>query len=341
MFNFISNARKIIYAILAMVFLIVSSGCEKALNLKDPKSNRVAIFDELWNVMDQRYAMFSFKGVDWNSVYKVYRDQVSDNMTDEQLFQVSAAMLRTLQDGHVVLISGSDTAGYDGFYRPFAVNFNYDNVLNTYLHNEYQTSGPVIYKTEGNIGYLYYGSFANDISDAQMDKIISDMSGTKGLIIDVRSNTGGNSANVDRLASRFIATRSLVKYDLVKSGTGHDDFLDPEPHYLSSTAQFYGQPIIVLTNRTCFSACNDFALYMSGVPNAKLIGDQTGGGGGIPHNYVLANGWKLQYSATATLSPLNKNIENGILPYMYVEISQNDELNGRDPILEKAFETLQ
>lgn len=341
MFNVISNVRKIIYAILAIAFLVVAPGCEKALNLKDPQSDKVAVFEELWKVMDQHYSMFTFKGVDWNNVHKTYRDQVNDNMTDEQLFQVLAAMLRTLQDGHVVLIAGSDTAYYDGFYRPYPVNFNYDNVVNTYLQNDYQTSGPIIYKTSRDIGYLYYGSFANEITDAQMDKVISDMSGTKGLIVDVRSNTGGSSSNVDKLASRFIAVRTLVKYDLVKSGAGHDDFFDPEPHYLSPAAQFYGRPVIVLTNRMCFSACNDFALYMSGIPNVKLIGDQTGGGGGIPHNYLLSNGWKLQYSATATLSPFKKNIEDGILPYTHIDITQNDELNGRDPILEKAFETLQ
>jgi C-terminal processing protease CtpA/Prc len=133
----------------------------------------------------------------------------------------------------------------------------------------------------------------------------------------------------------------VVKYDVVKNGPGHDDFNNPKPYYLSPAGQYYANPVVVLTNRSCFSACNDFALYMSGISIVKLIGDQTGGGGGIPNNYLLANGWKLQYSATITLSPVKDNIENGIPPYVNIEISSTDELNGKDPILEKALQFLQ
>ena len=50
--------------ILIGLFVFTQSGCEKVLD-KDPASNPVAVFDDLWTVMDQRYALFSIKGVDW------------------------------------------------------------------------------------------------------------------------------------------------------------------------------------------------------------------------------------------------------------------------------------
>ena len=80
---------------------------------------------------------------------------------------------------------------------------------------------------------------------------------------------------------------------------------------------------------------------MSELPNVKLIGDQTGGGGGIPYNYILANGWKIQYTASLTLSPEKTTIENGILPDLNVGITSIDEYNGRNPIIERAFQLLQ
>jgi C-terminal processing protease CtpA/Prc len=79
---------------------------------------------------------------------------------------------------------------------------------------------------------------------------------------------------------------------------------------------------------------------MSDIKNVQLYGDQTGGGGAIPLNYILANGWKIQFSASITLSPLKENIENGIMPDMNIFISSINEVNGVDPILERAFLTL-
>ena len=207
--------------------------------------------------------------------------------------------------------------------------------------NDYSVSGPVIYKIVNNIGYLYYNSFFNDISDEQVDKIINDMNSVKGLIVDVRSNTGGRSANVNKLFRRFISARRLVKYELKKNGPGHDNFSEPEPYYLDPAATTFTKPVVVLTNRSCFSGCNDFVSYMSELPNVKLMGDQTGGGGSIPYHYILANGWKIQYSATVTLSPDKLSIENGIQPDENIGITPIDETNGRDPILEKAYQSLQ
>jgi C-terminal processing protease CtpA/Prc len=126
-----------------------------------------------------------------------------------------------------------------------------------------------------------------------------------------------------------------------KKGPGHDDYMDPVPYYLSPAGTHYGNPVALLTNRSCFSACNDFVLYMSGLSNVKQIGDQTGGGGGIPRDYVLANGWKLQYTSTVTLSPAKASVENGIVPAISITITPTDETNGKDPILEKAFQSLQ
>jgi C-terminal processing protease CtpA/Prc len=126
-----------------------------------------------------------------------------------------------------------------------------------------------------------------------------------------------------------------------KKGPGHEDFTDPQPYYLSPAGQHYNGPVVILTNRSCFSSCNDFILYMSILPNVKLMGDQTGGGGGLPRDYILSNGWKLQYTSTVTLSPAKEIVENGIQPDVNITITPIDETNGKDPILENAFQSFQ
>ena len=203
------------------------------------------------------------------------------------------------------------------------------------------TAGPVIYKIQDNIGYLYYDSFDHAVTAEQLDAVMAAMKNTKGLIIDLRSNHGGDSRNAELLFSHFITTRRLVKYEVFKNGPGHNDFATPEPYYINPSASYYPAPVCLLINRGCYSTCNDAALYFSQLNNSILIGDQTGGGGGIPNNYLLANGWKLQYTASATMSPDKQYIENGIQPAVQVSISMQDINNGKDPILEKAVQLLQ
>ena len=322
------------------LFAILFFGCEKPLQLKSPESSHRAIFEELWKVLDERYSLFSIKNVDWQKSYQTFNLQVSDDMTEKNFFHVLSSMLDSLKDGHITLTSPADSFTYDGFYALYPVNFNYNNILNNYLRNDYKTSGPLVYKITEGVGYIYYKSFANDISDDQVDYVINEMKDTRGLMIDVRNNTGGNTSNADKLFSRFITSPALVKYEKIKKGTGHDDFYDALPHNVSPASITYSKPVAVLTNRKCFSACNDFVLYMSQLPNVKLFGDQTGGGGSIPHQYILANGWKIQYSATLTLSPQKIPVENGIAPDQSLTITPIQENNGVDIIIESAFQYL-
>jgi hypothetical protein len=333
--------KKIVPSTLVIAVLFVPSSCEKALDVRSPSTSPIDIFDEVWQTIDKRYSLFSVKGVDWNTIYNQYRSQVTAGMTDKSLFDLTASMLETLKDGHVTLISGFDTATYQNFYKPFPANFNYNTLRNNYLKNSYQTNGKIIYKVVDQIGYIYYPGFGIDITDQQLADIFGEMSQTKGLILDVRNNTGGKSNNVNQLAGRFISAKTLVKYELIKKGPGHDDFFEAVPYYVESSGQYYKNRVVVLTNRACYSACNDFVMYMSFLPNVTLMGDQTGGGGSLPHNYILANGWNLQFSATLTLSPAKTNIENGVAPDINILITPQDEISGKDPILEKAFQALQ
>jgi hypothetical protein len=323
------------------ILLFAGVKCEKAFDAGKTGSDPVAVFEEVWKVMDQRYALFEVKNVDWNAVYEYYRSRVSTGMSETDLFNVLGDMLDLVKDGHVSIANSGQTRSYDNFYTAFAANFNYTNLLNNYLGNDYITKGPLLYKIVDSVGYIYYKSFASEADAALLDNLFTDLSArTKGLILDVRDNTGGSSENSSRLFSHFIPAKTLVKFERMKRGPGHSDFYEPEAYYVSPASTVYKKRVAVLTNRKCFSTCNDFVLFMSSLENVKLYGDQTGGGGGIPQDYLLPNGWKLQYTASLTLSPQKQSIENGILPDVNVVISPIDESNGRDPILDRAFLSL-
>jgi Peptidase family S41/Tricorn protease C1 domain len=326
--------------ILIIILLNFIAGCKQERLLKQ-KQSPVAVFNEVWEVLDKRYALFSLKNTDWNAVHAEFKTSIRDDMTERELFKKISQMLERLKDGHVALLSPSDTAVYDQFYTIYPKNFNWQNIVNNYLNNQYKTSGPLIYKISGQIGYIYYPSFAQAITDEQAASVFREMSSVKGIIIDVRNNTGGSVTNAEKLIRFFMPRQQIIKYELIKKGTGHNDFFEPQPFNLNPGAILINKPAVVLTNRACFSACNDFVLYSSTLPGIKIVGDQTGGGGGIPYNYILANGWKLQYTATMTLSPGKQPVENGIQPHINASISSLEEAAGRDPVLETAIRLLQ
>lgn len=323
------------------VFVITCLGCEKALHIKNPTTTPVAVYDDLWNALDKNYALFKIKNIDWDSINTYNRPEFRNDLSTPDLFSKCGKMLEALKDGHVSLISNDRTYIYEYFHTGYLTNFNLTNIQKNYLANQFQQLGPVIYKVVDEIGYVHYGSFRENISEAQLGTFFNDIAATKGLIIDVRNNSGGSLTNVEKFFSRFINAKKLVKYELKKKGPGRNDFYEKEPSFISPAGTFYDKPIVVLTNRTCFSACNDFVLYMSNLPNVRIVGDQTGGGGAIPANYLLVNGWKLQYSSSVTLSPDGIPVENGILPDYVVNISPIEEGQGKDPILEKGYQLLQ
>jgi hypothetical protein len=66
----------------------------------------------------------------------------------------------------------------------------------------------------------------------------------------------------------------LVGYIQHKTGKGHSDFSEPYPKYIEpSTRLRFQKPVVVLTNRKCFSTTNDFVNAMSYAPNVTILGE--------------------------------------------------------------------
>jgi hypothetical protein len=317
------------------IILLVCCSCNKAI-IKTESSDAVAVFENLWHTLDARYAMFTYKHVDWQAVHNKYRAKVSESTTADQLFVICADMLDELKDGHVSLTSNTQIYSYTGYYLSYDHNFNYD-VLKTKYVTALKTKGILAYQVVNGLGYLYVPSFGQELKADDINAALEEFEAVDKIIIDVRDNTGGGSVVADLLASKFAGQKTLVKYDAYKRGAGHDDYFPQVAKYLDAgDSRFAGKQVAVLTNRRCFSSCNDFVLYMSLLPNAVIIGDQTGGGGGTPFNVELPNGWLLSYSSSQATSPNGLNIENGIVPDFLVTNSLSDNTNRRDAIFEYA-----
>lgn len=294
-------------------------------------------FEALWKIMDEHYCFFDYKKINWDSVHTVYSARISDKMNEEQLFGVLSEMLAELKDGHVNLYSAFDVSRYWSWYEDFPENFNL-YVQKKYLGKDFMISSGIKYKVlSDNVGYMYYESFAVNVGDGNLDQIIAKFSTCNGIIIDVRDNTGGNLTNVDMIAARFTNERRLVGYIQHKTGKGHSDFSTPYPKYLETTGRLrFQKPVVVLTNRQCFSSTNDFVSVMKQLDNVTIVGDSTGGGSGMPFSSELPNGWSVRFSSSPLYNAEMQQTEFGIAPDVKVGLKEADVARNIDTIIECA-----
>lgn len=324
--------------LLYLLIILTITGCEKIYFGTDPENTPLSNFESLWSTVDKKYTFFSFKGIDWDSVNSVYRPMITDDMTDEELFEVLFEMLSVLKDAHVNLWAPFNISRYEAVFLESPQNFNYPLLQRNYLGNDYKITGALINQIIDSVGYIYYGSFMYYVSDYDIDYVLEAFKNVKGIIIDVRDNGGGDPTNGFKLTSHFTEKKIHVLESYLKNGQGHDDFSDANHISVEPEGDFqFTKKVVVLTNRSSFSATNMFVGIMKALPNVIIMGDTTGGGGGAPAGSELPNGWSYRFSATKTLLPDGFNIENGIPPDILVYMDPADEILGIDSILERAL----
>lgn len=303
-------------------------------------------FDALWTVVDQHYCFFDEKEVDWNEVYRRYRPRVADDMRALEFFNLCAQMLDELRDGHVNLSSSFKVSYYRKWWSDYPQNYDERLVEQYYMKFDYSTVGGIDYAVlASNVGYIRYPSFSYPVGESALDAILSQFALCKGIIIDVRNNGGGAITNVETLVSRFIGERMLAGTICHKTGPGHNDFSDPFPFYFEPAEPGrvkWIKPVVVLTNRSTFSAANNFVSIMQYVPGVSIVGARTGGGSGMPFSSEIPCGWGIRMSACPVYDPMGKTTEFGVDPTPGCEVDLDPvlALAGIDTMLDFAVETI-
>lgn len=330
--------KKVFFFIFSLFLIMNFSSCIDEEEFSDsPRGN----FEALWKIINEHYCFFDYKaeeyGLDWNEVYSRYSKQVDDGMSESQMFEVLGNMLSELRDGHVNMYASFDYVRYWSWQEDYPSNFS-DTLQRRYLGTDYKISSGMKYrKLDDNIGYVYCGSFSNSIGEGNLDDILLALATCNALIIDVRNNGGGLLTSAEQLAARFTDEEVLVGYMQHKTGTEHSDFSAMEEQTLKPSSGIrWHKPVAVLTNRSVFSAANEFVKYMKCCPNVTVIGDKTGGGAGLPFSSELPNGWSVRFSACPMYDKDKRITEFGIEPAHNVQLTDDDFKRGQDSIIEYA-----
>lgn len=337
-----SITKNIIYALTTAIGLMTAASCiDEEPYVNTPEGN----FEALWKLIDERYCFFEYKekklGIDWDSIHDEYKRRITPKMDNYQLFEVCCDMLSELKDGHVNLSAAFDIGREWSYYEPYPENFD-QQIQQNYLETDYKIASGLKYKIlDDNIGYVYCESFNDAIGDGNLSYMLDALSTCTGLIVDIRNNGGGRISTAHQLASRFTNEKKLIGYMSHKTGKGHYDLSDPEPVYMEPSDGIRWQKnTVVLTNRRCFSAANDFVKCMKTCPNVTILGDYTGGGSGMPFTQEIPCGWSVRYSAVIIYDKDMNHTEFGIEPDIKAGMEEKDMRKGKDTIIEKAREFL-
>ncbi|MBD5276607.1 MAG: S41 family peptidase [Bacteroides sp.] len=333
---------RILKAISITILLLAAAACHK---VDDYSGGLYGNFDALWSIVDEHYCFFEEKDVDWKEVGERYRAQIDpEGMETTDFFLLCGSMLSELKDGHVNLSSSFNTSYYRRWWSDYKQNFDLRLVQQFYLEFDYAQSGPLSYKVlNDSIGYMRVSTMASGITHGALDVSMLEFAeaGCPALVIDVRDNGGGMMTTTQTLVERFISERTLAGYISHKTGPGHNDFSSPYPFYYDPAEGHvrWLRPVVIVTNRSTFSAANSFVSIMRLLPGVLIVGDTTGGGSGMPFSSEIPCGWGVRMSACPVYDARMNLTEHGVEPSpgCRVDLDPEQALRGKDTILELAL----
>lgn len=301
-------------------------------------------FEALWSALDRHYCFFQYKNVDWQEVHDRYAAKISNSMTLKSFSAYAPRCLKNLKTDTPTCRHHSTrrATGFGNNSRKTTTRL----VEEHYLHFDYRRTSGISYRIlDNNYAYMRYPSFSYSIGEGNLDNVLATLALADGLIVDVRDNGGGIITNAETLVARFIDKRILAGYISHKTGSGHDDFSEPYAYYIDPAkgrVHWTGKPIAVLTNRSTYSAANNFVSIMKSLPNVVVVGDATGGGCGMPFTSELPNGWSVRFSAAPIYDADRQLTEFGVQPTdgCQTDMTDADRQRGVDTIIERAFEAL-
>lgn len=166
---------------------------------------------------------------------------------------------------------------------------------------------------ENGMGLIYVRRIRNDLI-AQLDKAVAELKGVRGLIIDVRGNSGGGF-EFDRAHRNFVADKTE----------------EPE------RPRFTG-PMALLIDSRCISAGEGWASWFIANQRARVFGTATAGASARKTTYELKNKlFKVTFPVKPYKGYLDRIIEHrGLEPDVAIRQTAKDLAAGRDTVLEAA-----
>ena len=326
--------------------------------LSKPADHPVAVFDALVEIFNTHYAFFSVRDVDWARVVEMHRNQVNNDLSDKELFKIIKSLLSNINDGHVTL-----TARINGTQRSFDAGrprasdrlkrFKLDRKASNKASYWMRGIGEKLVDDDVETGAgkaIRFGLIDEEIGvlsirsmsgggrkaiDNAMDRAMELFEDARAVIIDVSMNGGGDDAFARRIASRFVAERTLGYYKYAGDGEGER----PQPIYIEpGKGKRYTGPIFLITSHKTASAAEIFTLALRALPNVTHVGDATEGILSDMLEKRLPNGWRLSLSNEVYLDVRKTLWEGkGIQPDIFADVRKRKKAKDKHKLAARQF----
>ncbi len=247
-------------------------------------------------------------------VYKVNGEDVTSQTLDEIVSQIRGEIGTKVE---ITVLRGENREEYTGTATRALIEEE------TVTH-ELKDNG---------IGYIQVSGF-DEVTLKQFDAALDDLNNQnmQGLIVDLRSNPGGNLSTVVDMVDLILGEGTIVS---IKDKKGNDDV------YTSDKECKLHVPLVVLINGYSASASEIFAGAVKDYKIGTLVGTTTYGKGIVQNIYPFTDGTSLKLTCSEYFTPNGTNIHGvGIEPDVVIEYEYDENNPEKDNQLEKAIEVL-
>lgn len=188
---------------------------------------------------------------------------------------------------------------------------------------------------DNNIAYIAISTFGDNTTNLLKQNLQELLKNNpKGLILDLRYNSGGYLTTAIEVISQFIPS-GVVMYE--QSGDGAETSYEAIPGGLATEI-----PLVVLVNEGSASASEITAGAIQDFGRASLVGVTTYGKGSVQNWIPLSdNEGAVRITIARWLTPKHRQINKvGLTPDYVVPITDDDIKAGKDPQLDKAIELI-
>lgn len=183
---------------------------------------------------------------------------------------------------------------------------------------------------EDNIGYICVTEF-DKVTYKQFEEALSDLNsqGMNGLVIDLRSNPGGNLSTVVKMLDLMLP-EGIVVYTEDKNGE--------KVEYTSDADLEYAGPLAVLVNGYSASASEIFAGAIQDYEAGIIVGTTSYGKGVVQQLLPLSDGTCVKLTVSEYFTPNGRNIHGvGIEPDVEIVYEADEENSEADNQLDAAI----
>ena len=201
----------------------------------------------------------------------------------------------------------------------------------------------------GNVAYVALNSFGDSRAADAYLAAFDQIAASRGLIIDLRNNGGGNSTEGYRVlatltdkpfaTSKWATRQYLPAYRAWKRPM--PDFEGKPDSAQPDGKRHFAGPVAVLTSGATYSAAEDFMVAYESMRRGPIVGQATGGSTGQPLYVQLPGGGVARICTKADTYPDGRAwVGHGIQPTVKAAPTVADVRAGRDTVLEAALKTL-